>query len=217
MGTSLCGSIRPPRWSLDEVGAVLSTGRRTRGFSPFFSVFFGTDVEPLKGIDLIRERMSIMTTQLRYFVGAAAGLVAGVLLMAFAGSGSLLAGDSSVQLSHAIAACGPSERILTRQVVVNGQVQTIAECAPALGLQPASLGTTSAAPRATSTRSVARAQEPTSSESGRSWKKSALIIGGAAGAGAGIGGIAKGGKGALIGAAIGGGAAAIYEAIKRKD
>jgi hypothetical protein len=50
----------------------------------------------------------------------------------------------------------------------------------------------------------------------RSWKRSALVIGGAAGAGAGIGALAGGKKGALIGAAIGGGSGAIYEAIKRK-
>lgn len=50
----------------------------------------------------------------------------------------------------------------------------------------------------------------------RSWKKSALIIGGSAGAGAGVGAIAGGKKGALIGAAIGGGAATVYEVVKRK-
>ena len=50
----------------------------------------------------------------------------------------------------------------------------------------------------------------------RSWKKTALVIGGSAGAGAGIGALAGGKKGALIGAAIGGGGASIYEAIKRK-
>lgn len=49
----------------------------------------------------------------------------------------------------------------------------------------------------------------------RSWKKTALIIGGSAGAGAGVGALAGGKKGALIGAAIGGGAASIYEAVKR--
>ena len=49
----------------------------------------------------------------------------------------------------------------------------------------------------------------------RSWGKTAMIIGGSSGAGAGIGGLIAGKKGALIGAAIGGGAASIYEARKR--
>ena len=49
----------------------------------------------------------------------------------------------------------------------------------------------------------------------RSWQKSALLIGGSAGAGAGVGAMIGGKKGALSGAAIGGGAAAIYDQIKR--
>jgi len=71
------------------------------------------------------------------------------------------------------------------------------------------------APRAIAprTRRVTTREE---AEPKRSWKKSALIIGGAAGAGAGVGAIAGGKKGALIGAAIGGGSGAIYETIKRK-
>lgn len=52
-------------------------------------------------------------------------------------------------------------------------------------------------------------------ESGRSWGKTAMIIGGATGGGAGIGGLIGGKKGALIGAAVGGGAATIYESTKR--
>ena len=50
----------------------------------------------------------------------------------------------------------------------------------------------------------------------RSWQKTALIIGGAAASGAGVGAIVEGKKGALIGAAIGGGAASIYEATRRR-
>lgn len=159
-----------------------------------------------------------MTIQPRSFAGAAAGLVAGVLLMSFAGIGGLLARDNA-QNPSAVLACAPSERMLTRQIVQNGQLQTIAECVPAATVQTAAIRNAAAAPRAASVRRTssraAVAQDPEGRE--RSWKQTALVIGGSAGAGAGIGGAIKGGKGALIGAAIGGGAAAIYEAIKRKD
>ena len=50
----------------------------------------------------------------------------------------------------------------------------------------------------------------------RSKTKTALMIGGSAAAGAGVGGAINGTKGALIGAAVGGGAASIYEAMKRR-
>jgi hypothetical protein len=49
----------------------------------------------------------------------------------------------------------------------------------------------------------------------RDWKKSALVIGGSSATGAGVGAIFGGKKGALIGAAIGGGASSIFEASKR--
>lgn len=45
----------------------------------------------------------------------------------------------------------------------------------------------------------------------RNWKKSALVIGGSSAAGAGLGAVFGGRKGALIGAAIGGGASTIFE------
>ena len=50
----------------------------------------------------------------------------------------------------------------------------------------------------------------------RTWQKSALLIGGSAGAGAGLGALIGGKKGALTGAAIGGGAAAIFDQVKRR-
>jgi hypothetical protein len=50
---------------------------------------------------------------------------------------------------------------------------------------------------------------------GTSWQKRALVIGGSAGAGAGVGALIGGKKGALIGAALGGGGAALVDALKR--
>lgn len=64
------------------------------------------------------------------------------------------------------------------------------------------------APRAVKTGYVERASK-------RDWKRTALIIGGSSAAGAGVGAIAGGKKGALIGAAIGGGASTIYQTMKR--
>jgi hypothetical protein len=50
---------------------------------------------------------------------------------------------------------------------------------------------------------------------GRNWKKTALVIGGSSAAAAGVGAIFGGKRGALIGAAIGGGASTIYEMKKK--
>ncbi len=49
----------------------------------------------------------------------------------------------------------------------------------------------------------------------RDWKRTALIIGGSSAAGAGIGGIVGGKKGALIGAAIAGGASTLLQTVKQ--
>jgi hypothetical protein len=63
---------------------------------------------------------------------------------------------------------------------------------------------------------VATPQAPaTKAKDSRSVKESALIIGGSAGAGAGIGAIAKGKKGAALGAAIGGVAGTVYDLLTR--
>jgi hypothetical protein len=71
--------------------------------------------------------------------------------------------------------------------------------------QPFRAVTTAPAGRRTSVR----VEEP-----GRNWKKTALVIGGSTAGGAGLGAIFGGKKGALIGAAVGGGASTIYEATK---
>jgi hypothetical protein len=68
------------------------------------------------------------------------------------------------------------------------------------------VSTVQSAPRAT-TQVVERAPR-------RDWKKTALVIGGSTATGAGVGAVFGGKKGALIGAAIGGGASTIYESTK---
>jgi hypothetical protein len=81
-------------------------------------------------------------------------------------------------------------------------------------VRPATYDTYSPAPRRVTT---ARRVSSSSVERprGRDWKKTALVIGGTTATGAGLGAIFAGKKGALIGAAIGGGASTIYEARKR--
>jgi hypothetical protein len=62
-----------------------------------------------------------------------------------------------------------------------------------------------------------RVTRPVATAPGRDWKKTAMVIGGSTAAGAGIGGIFGGKKGALIGAAIGGGASTIYETTRDRN
>jgi hypothetical protein len=56
---------------------------------------------------------------------------------------------------------------------------------------------------------------PAQVKRGRDWTKTALVIGGTTATGAGLGAIFGGKKGALIGAAIGGGAGTLYEVRKK--
>lgn len=81
-------------------------------------------------------------------------------------------------------------------------------------VRPATYETYTPAPRrVTTTRRVSTSS--VERPRGRDWKKTALVIGGTTATGAGLGAIFGGKKGALIGAAIGGGASSIYEARKR--
>jgi hypothetical protein len=82
---------------------------------------------------------------------------------------------------------------------------------------PASYQTYVAQPaprRVTTTRAVRSTPVRAVERSGRDWKKTAMVIGGTTAAGAGLGAIFGGKKGALIGAALGGGAGTLYEVKK---
>jgi hypothetical protein len=87
--------------------------------------------------------------------------------------------------------------------------------APATGAYPVETVRNVRPVRATQTYSAPRRTASVERAPGRDWKKTALIIGGSTAAGAGVGAIFGGKKGALIGAAIGGGGSTIYEAVKK--
>ena len=69
--------------------------------------------------------------------------------------------------------------------------------------------------RVSSTRTTRAVPARVERSSARDWTKLAMVIGGTTAAGAGLGAIFGGKKGALIGAAIGGGAGTLYEVRKR--
>ena len=113
--------------------------------------------------------------------------------------------------------CGAGQRAVMEQRRVNGRTQVIARCegAPRSGTvqtRQAANGTyRPVAARASTVQYVEIERAPE-----RSKTKTALMIAGSAATGAGVGGALKGKKGAIIGAAVGGGAASIYEAAKRR-
>jgi hypothetical protein len=108
---------------------------------------------------------------------------------------------------------------------VDGQIVPVTPAAPSAGvssLQSGFVPVAQPAPAVAPQRTVYRAAPPAQERvvvqrerSGRTWQKTAMVIGGSAAGGAGVGAIVGGKKGALIGAALGGGAASIYEASKR--
>lgn len=125
--------------------------------------------------------------------------------------------------------CEPYEEAVLRRAFVDGREVTDVTCITRMNYAAASsayaqpMAYEQPQARDVVTRPVTRRVSSSSrvrtsaarTESGRSWAKTAMIIGGSTGGGAGLGGLIGGKKGALIGAAIGGGAATIYEARKR--
>ena len=173
-----------------------------------------------------------MTITPRFLVGTAAGLIIAGLLL-FRGPWAASAQTDGPTASNTSLSCEGSQQAMVRHTIVRGELQVAMQCvgpvvptgatmydngtvgAPAVyrtaAAQPVYAPRTVTAP-APVRRTTATAPQV---EQKRSWKKTALVIGGSAGAGAGVGALAGGKKGALIGAAIGGGAASIFEAIKR--
>jgi len=102
-----------------------------------------------------------------------------------------------------VVTCAPGHQAIVRDSFVHGAPVTSVECVDG-AYRSATVYRTSELPRY-------RVRRPH-----RSWAKSALIIGGSAATGAGIGGIIDGKKGALIGGALGGGVSSLFEGTRRR-
>ena len=132
--------------------------------------------------------------------------------------------DQTGAFSPVSVQCAPGQRAIVRQVPTAQGVTSDVQCVSAPGDEMLVWnGYAAPAPRvvpavysAPAPQQVVARERTVRRPSGRTWQKSALVIGGSAGAGAGVGALAGGKKGALIGAAIGGGAATLYEATKRR-
>ena len=156
----------------------------------------------------------------KYLAGVLSVIAAGVLLIAYGLlSPRVVASESPAGFNQFARPVPASESMLQRDDPYAARYAYGDRYAPqapygyrypeaqAVEARPVRTVVTSPAPP----RAVVRADAPR-----RNWKKTALIIGGSTAGGAGLGGLIGGKKGALIGAALGGGASTIYEATKQR-
>ena len=154
----------------------------------------------------------------------------GTPVSAAAPPASMTAGPAGPEATPIAVNCGPGQQALIRPSLLAGQTISQVECVPVAGAAYGAVAATPAAyygaPGAIEAPVVYQParrrvvyEEPVRRvvrrPAKRSWQKSAIIIGSSAGVGAAAGGAFKGKKGALIGAAIGGGAATIWDQATR--
>jgi hypothetical protein len=181
-----------------------------------------------------------MSSQNRIGVILVAVVVLSVAALVF-NRGTQASGDNS--LGDVSVSCGPSQHAVVRKSGSGAAPQVSVLCVDGPGTQSIAYAAQEAGsltPAAHATAQVAalpavmyapmpvaqvapRVQAPQASsapvrrvERKPSWQKRAIVIGGTAGAGAGIGALIGGKKGALIGAAIGGGGAAVVDQVKHR-
>ena len=159
-------------------------------------------------------------------------------LLQTAANGSAL-GNAAVGNQQMLVNCGPYQRTLVRTTYLNGQPVASVDCVPAENAAPAGyvaqsqfapvaaqpvVYQTAPAPRvvrtvasAPRTQTVYRETAAVRRAPVRSKTKSAVIIGTSAPAGAGVGALIGGKKGAIIGAVAGGGGAAVWDQVTRRQ
>ena len=151
----------------------------------------------------------------RYLAGVLSVIAVGVLMIAYGLLNPRAAAADASGLPHPMYASdrvtvlpGPDDNPYVMRQLAQPVAATRTVYAP---------DDTYAAPRrAVVSRPVSYQERPARVvRSGRDWKKTAMVVGGSTAAGAGLGAIFGGKKGALIGAAIGGGAGTLYEVRKR--
>ncbi len=117
--------------------------------------------------------------------------------------------------------CGPGQRAVMEQRRISGRTQVVARCEAhqtrrAVYDEDGRVIRTSPVAYQSYRPAAQRSVQYVERAPRRSKTKSALMIAGSAATGAGVGAALKGKKGALVGAAVGGGAASIYESAKRR-
>ncbi len=175
------------------------------------------------GLVLIGVGLRGTASSIPNWIGAASSMPAPGAVLPVANTGAVGAASGPVMIN-----CAAGQRALVRQVVLNGEPVSQVACvgdaaafAPAgdIAAAPVAQPVSYRVPRTTTVaerRVVYQEQAPRQIvQAKRSWKNRLLVIGGSTAAGAGVGGLVGGKKGALIGAALGGGASTLYEATKR--
>lgn len=152
-------------------------------------------------------------------------------------------GTATVGSQQMLVNCGPYQRTLVRTTYLNGQPVSQIDCVPAENVDAAQYQAQQFAPQQFAAAPVAQpvvyqpaprvvktvsapapvrtrtVQRPVYTERKpvRSKTKSAVIIGSTAAAGAGVGALMGGKKGAIIGAVAGGGGALIWDQVTRRQ
>jgi len=155
----------------------------------------------------------------KYLTGVLTAIAAGVLLVAYALLGPRATASVGPNMYAPAYQYQPGQ--LSVQPFQYGQPVLVYPQQPALAYpQPYSAAPVSAVPvgltqpvRTVETVELARSspRRVVRTSARRDWRKTAMVIGGSSAAGAGVGAIFGGKKGALIGAALGGGASTLYE------